>query len=275
MIENTKKLEKNLADSAIYFNNQLLLLRKICESDLKGRAFEVRILLASSCTTGTTLIILGESPKHFYTEIMMLARSFLEKMVNFCYLQICSSSEFEKFLLHPWYRQYHNLNYSKSAGDTTLGVKFLGIDSFRKLPQVKKSLEKFSEKNKKRSWSKKSVDEKVKIISQNTKMDIGFFLINTLSIYSNASESLHGSLFGCSYHTGAYDPSINRNNKSEVYENILKNLILLYAQIGSLIHVTTQLLQSKNNNIEEILNLSLKNQKSSISFLREMLNKQK
>ena len=272
MTENTKKLKKSLVDSIKYFNNQLLLLKRVVNNKLKGKAFEVRILLASSCTTGASSIILGKNPQYFYTEAMMLSRSFLEKMINFCYLQVCSKNEFENFLIHPWYRQYHNLNRSKSANNVTLGLKFSGVDSFKKLPPVQEALEKFSETNKKKNWSKKSIDEKVNIIAQKTKIDVGLFLINTLSIYSSASESLHGSLFGCSYHTGIYDPTINHKNKLEVHENILKNLILLYAQMGSLIHITIKILKLEKYDVDEILNMTSENQKNSISFLKKMLD---
>ena len=99
---NNKKQKTILKDAILNFNAQLCLLRKACESNITGKAQEVKILLASACSTGTSLVILGDKPEYFYLESMMLSRSFLEKIINYCYLQICSDSEYEKFLLHPW-----------------------------------------------------------------------------------------------------------------------------------------------------------------------------
>ena len=274
MIAGIKKLEENLILAEIYFNNQLQLLRHICDKAvLKKRSSQVKILLASSCTTGTALAILGKNYRDFYTETVMLSRSFLEKITNFCYLQICPEEDFNRFLLHPWYRQYHNLNRSKSTANKTLKINFSGIDSFKEIPQVRDALEKFSDQNGNKNWSKKSIDEKVRFIADNTNIDIGFFLLNTISIYSNASESLHGSLFGCSYHTGIYDPSIDHKDAVGVLSNILKNLILLYAQMGSLVHIAIQMLHNENKKIIDFLETSFKNQKDSINFMSAIFDR--
>ena len=70
--------------------------------------------------------------------------------------------------------------------------------------------------------------------------------MNTLTIYTNASEALHGSLLGCVLATGAYSLGLNTKNIQDVYENLYKNTALLYVQLGSIIHEVIKLLSENN-----------------------------
>jgi len=272
-MSNINLYEEKLAKIIISFDRQLFLLRQISRDKLTGRALEVWILIASALSTGSSIIILGKDSKYFFAETIMLARSFLEKIVNFCYLQVCSNSEYEKFMLHPYYRQYHNLNRTKNAHDEKIILQYSGIDEFTKIPQVKKSLEKFSDTNSRKNWSKKTIDEKVAYIKNYSNIDVSFFLMSLLTIYSDASESLHGSLYGCSYHTRVYEPSINQHNKDEVAIYNLKTLILLYANMATLTHLIFQLLKQQNNKIGALFDESKKNQHEILETLNQVFKK--
>jgi len=222
MINRSRKGSDELDKSKFYLEElrkffwcQLTILKGLWNAKLKGRAKEVKIVLGSSCCTGWAIYELGRDYERYYAEMMMLARSFIEKIINFCYVVICDDTEYKKFLLHPLYRAYHQMEKSKYAGNIKLSIKFLGRHFIKNNPKVSEALRLFSESNPRLKWSNKNIDEKVALIKEKTNINIGIFLMNTLTIYSNASEALHGSLFGCSFHTGAYDPSIDISDEKK------------------------------------------------------------
>ncbi len=258
-----------------YFNGFLLaqcsLMYGLFKKKLRGRAEEIKIILGSACSTTTAITKLGEEPEYFYAETVMLARSFIEKIVNFCYLLVCEDKDFKKFLLHPLYKAYKNLSRSRKTEKEEMRIKFSGKIDLEKNPSLKRALTLFPKDR--MSWTDLSIDKRVNYISKKTDINIGMFLLNTLSIYSDASEALHGSLYGCSFHTFAYDPTINHKNKEEVDVNLQKNLTLLYLQLGSMIHEVVKFL-SKENNISDILNGSTKNDKNTVEIMKAAMKEQ-
>ena len=270
MKNDTHTIEHIFSNSVEYFNKQLFLLKKVNRKELSGKAFDTWILIASALSTGSATILLSKKHEYFFTETVMLSRSFLEKIINFCYLQVCSNNEFERFLLHPYYRQYHNLDRSKESHGIKVGLKFSEIKEFKKMPQVENALNKFSQFNPSKNWSKKTVDEKVSFIKNYSKLNIAYFLISTLTIYSDASESLHGSLYGCAYQTRVYEPSINHLDSNAVATNNLKSLILLYANMGILTHSVFQLLKHHKSNVDVLFNESKNNQNEILKILKKM-----
>lgn len=255
------------------FEKEVFCLKKACDSKLQWGYQETKILLASACNTWTAIVVLWKNTEYFFTEIMMLSRSFLEKLVNFYYLQVCDKEDKRKFLAHPWYRQYHNMNISKKAWKHRMEISYSGIESFKKDPKVIESLEIFSEKNPRLNRSNKTLSEKLDIIATSTKLwtDMWMFLLNNLQIYSNASESLHGSLFGCTYHMWVYDPSINHTDISVLNINLLKHTVVLYSGMVSLIHSIIKVI--KQNIPEEIRKDSELNSKNCLLLLKNLLKK--
>jgi hypothetical protein len=239
-----------LRDSLV---NQLGVLKRVCGANLSGRAYEVRIVVASACSTGSALCELGKKPEYFYAEMMMLARSLIEKLTNYCYLQICSEEEFEKFLLHPYYKSFHNSDRFKSAGFKKMGLQYSGKESLKSHPQTKRALEIFSEINPKKNWSDLNIDRKVEDISRKTNLSVEFFLLNTLTIYSNASEALHGTLYGCALPTGAFTPGVKSDDVASVHKNVLQNAGLIYVQLSSIIHELIKLLTGSFTDLSPLL----------------------
>ena len=68
----------------------------------------------------------------------MLARSFIEKVVNFCYVLICDEDDYKHFLSYPYYRMFHNLDRQKTAGKHTIYLKFAGVDGLRTILPLRK-----------------------------------------------------------------------------------------------------------------------------------------
>jgi len=254
-----------------YFHNFLLaqssILKGVVSQKLNKRAEEVKVVLASACNTATAIAELGKKEEYFYNEAVMLARSFIEKIINFCYLMVCDDEDFEKFVLHALYKSYKNLDRCRRTEKYNLGIKFTGKIDIEKNPNLKKALELFPKD--KMHWTKLDINKRVNCIGKKTDINIGIFLLDTLSIYSDASEALHGSLYGCSFHTFVFDPTIDHTNKEEVEENLQKNITLLYWQLGSMIHEVIKFLDKKNK-LQELLKGSSKNNEQALKIMKEI-----
>lgn len=249
-----------------YFKAQLTILKGLCDSKLIDRAAETRIVIASACSTGTAMFQLGENLDFFYAEMMMLGRAFIEKLTNYCYLQVCDDIEYKRFFSHPFYKMFHNSDKIKHTPKVKLGVRYSGKDDLKKDVKVAEALGLFSDSNPRMNWSKLNVDKKVAIISQRTKIQTEFFLMNTLTVYSNASEALHGSLYGCALPTGAYTLGIDHTKKVMVYNNLLKNAALLYVQLGSMIDETIKFIIGDKENL--LLKGSQNNEKHALDIMK-------
>lgn len=222
------------------------LLYKLKHHLLQWRAYTVRVLLSSMCSTWSAILELSNKPEYFYCEMIMLARSFIEKSINFCYLNICSDSDLERFLLHPLYKSYSNFKQEKTAWKHKLRIEFESREKYRENNKaLQRALILFPKE--KLNWSQKNIHQKLDEIAVKTSINIPIFLMNTLTIYSNASEALHGSLYWCSFHTYAYEPWIDHNNPKEVEENSFKHLTLLLAQLGSIINEILKYLDDDND----------------------------
>jgi len=213
-INDLEKSKLYLTELRKFFWCQLTILKGLWNAKLKGRAEEIKIVIGSSCCTGWAIYELGGDYERYYTEMMMLARSFIEKIINFCYVMVCDEKEYKKFLLHPLYRAYHQMEKSKYAGNVKLEIKFSERHLIKNNPKISEALKLFSESNPRLNWTDKNLDKKVAVLKTKTNVNIGIFLMNTLTIYNTASEALHGSLYGCSF------------GNSQEFVAILKNLCM-------------------------------------------------
>lgn len=245
---------------------ELSILKGLCSLNLNERAQNTKIVIASACSTGTAIHELSKKPEYFYSETIMLSRSFIEKVTNFCYLQVCDDKEYDRFLLHPLYRAFHNSDRSKVAGANSIGLTFSGRAEMGKNANIQKALAIFSDSNQKLNWSNLGIDKKVALIAEKSKISVEFFLLNTLTLYSDASEALHGSLYGCALPTRAYIPGENHKDVSILEENLLKNIALLYVQMGSLVHETLKMF-SDTKGIETLIEGSKKNHEYAIQII--------
>lgn len=267
--EELQNLELHVSQLGKLFLEELMLLRLYCKANLTGRAKEVRIVAASACSTGNAIHILSEKPEYFYAETVMLARSYVEKMVNFVYLHACDDDEYERFLLHPLYRAYHNADKSKFAGQQKIGITYSGREQMKLDSRMQQALSIFSETNSKLSWSKLGIDQKIAIIKDRSKVSTAFFLLNTLTIYSDASEALHGSLYGCALPTKAYIPGSNTSNTEVINKSLLQDIALMYVQMSSLIHELLKI-STEVEGIQTLLEKSTEFQKEAVSTLKKM-----
>jgi hypothetical protein len=250
------------------------LAKGLLSEKLDQRSEQSKVLLGSCCQTAVAITKLCDEWKYFYSDAVILSRAFIEKIINFCYLLVCDKNEFDSFFKHTVQKSYRKLDRSISIGDLNLKMKFCGNIDLENSPLLKESLEEYTSKSgkEKTHWTSVSLENRIKLLSDRTNLNIGFFMMNTLIIYEDASESLHGTLYGCSYYTGAYEPNLDTTNPSEVEKNALKKVALLHWQLGLLFHETIILISEKNK-INDILQGSKKNYKNVFGLMKRILEK--
>jgi hypothetical protein len=99
-----------------------------------------------------------------------------------------------------------------------------------------------------------------------------FFTLSKLQYYSDASEALHGSLYGCSYGVGAFDPEFEREKEGELDKKLYKDSACNLLHLGMLIHETFTLI-SYSADIKELWNHSYNNRGAALNLHFHILEK--
>lgn len=277
MTHSLKDLRQYHNEATQFFGSELLLLKEAVSKVKDDRLSKAAILLISCGQTGAALLQLANQTERFTSESVMLARAFIEKITNFCYVGICDENEYRAFVLHPIYKHYHNSGSPKMEDDLDSAVKDSAIrkekqTQLKKIPIVQEALEIFSERRSNLNWTKKSMDQRIDAIRDWGKLLDVFFTINKLQYYSDASEALHGSLYGCTYGVGVFDPDFDHTNQDEFDKRLYKDSSCVLLHLGMLIHESFTLI-SYSNDIQEIWDSSYKNRGQALNLLFHVLEK--
>ncbi|RUA16913.1 MAG: hypothetical protein DSY83_04970 [Flavobacteriia bacterium] len=263
-------------EASNFFASELIMLKEVIPKIKDERQAKVSLLLISCTQTGAALLQLANQTDTFTSESVMLSRAFMEKITNFCYVSVCEEKEFRAFILHPIYKYYHSIgefNYGdlEFEKESILNNDDL-IDrlnerknerrkkqnELKKNTIVKEALEIFSETKSYLRWTKTTLDQRIKTIENWGKLMAVFFTLSKFEYYSDASEALHGSLYGCTYGVGGFDPAFEIKNEEEIDKKLYRDSACNLLRLGMLIHETFTLI-SYSSDIKEIWNHSYKN----------------
>lgn len=256
-----------------FFGAELILLQEVIPKITDERIAKTATLLISGKQTGAALIQLATQVECFSSEVTMLARSFMETVTNFCYASICDEKEYRAFILHPVYKYYFKVgihlmdemkDYETYRDHADAIVK--KRKELKEIPVVQEALTIFSETKPNLSWSKKSLNERIKVLEEWGKFLDVFFSLNKIQYYSDASEALHGSLYGCTYDIGVFDPEFDHTNKEELYKKLYKDEACMILYLGTLIHESLTLIKYSND-ISDIWDYSYKNRGLALNLL--------
>jgi hypothetical protein len=215
------------------------LVRKVLTLDIGSKLSQIKILLATCSNTAQAIVQLSHNSEYFFSEMIVLSRAFVEKSINFCYLAICDESEYDNYLKYTIQKSYRKLDRSEKCLNTSLGIKYSGASSYLESnPEIQEAVTQFTSKNGKEitRWTKANIQKRIEIIAEKSDLNHEILMLNILSIYEDASETLHGTLYGCSYHTWCYEPNIDHTNPAEVEINTQKKISLLFIQLCALFH---------------------------------------
>jgi len=276
-LKNLKNYHKHASQ---FFGSQLTLLKAAIPKVSDDRQAKAAMLLMSGGQTGAALLQLAKQTDTFTGESVMLARAFMEKMINFCYVCICDDKEYRAFILHPIYKHYHNLGSIRLEDNLDLSnVEQIPKNYeekqriFKEKAIVQEALALFSETKPNMSWTSRTLNERIEVIENWGKLLDVFFRFSKMQYYADASEALHGSLYGCTYGIGAFDPEFDREKKGELSKKLYKENACVLLHLGMLIHETFTMISYKNN-IQEIWGYSYQNRGNALNLLFHVLERE-
>jgi hypothetical protein len=251
-----------------FFNAQLSLLERLYQHQFTNLKHlddtclgNLYFLLFSIHHTGTSISIL--STYYHINECYILARSFLEKLINYTYLLSCDDEEYSKYLAYTKQKSYRILNRSFAVGDSKVSLTWSGSIDLDKDSELKKAIDMFTGKTGKHKtrWTSKNLSNMLESIEHNGKIDIVYLMCAILYIYDDASEALHGTLYGSLFHIGIYTGQ-KPSSENELKEAVNKSLLTLFLVLGCCVHtllnafhkvsdIENMLIESKRN-LDEI-----------------------
>lgn len=251
---------------------QLTILRGVLSTKLDEKTEKIKIVLASTCNTGTAICELSKKPEYFHGEIVMLSRAFIEKVINAIYLTICDEDEFEKYFKHTISKSVRKLDRKIKVNDQEISIKYSGIEDFKKDIKVQEAIDAFTSISGKEitHWTKASMEKRMELIQTRAKINIPIFMLNTLSIYEDASEALHGTLYGCSFFTWAYEPNVDRSSTAALNDYTNSKTTLILWQLGVMVDEVIAHL-ANSNKIVDLTEASKKNVLATIDLIKPTL----
>ena len=256
-----------------FFGAELMLLKEAIPKITDDRISKTATLLMSEGQTGEAFLQLASQVEYFTSESVMLTRSFMETVTNFCYASICDEKEYRAFILHPIYKYYHNVGHYIMDEINDYNTYQEHVDALIKkqeklktVPIIQEALAMFSETKPNLTWTKKSMNERIKALEKWGKFLDPLFSFNKLHYYSDASEALHGSLYGCIYDVGTFDPDFDHTNEEELSKKLYKDNACMILYLGTLIHESLTLIKYSND-IQEIWEYSYKNRGRALNLV--------
>jgi len=273
-LDNLKHYHK---EALQFFASEILLLKEVIPKIVDERLAKCATLLMSCGQTGAALLQLASQTENFTSESTMLARAFMEKITNFCYASICDEKEYRAFQLHPIYRHYHNLENPRleddlGSFDVIFAARKEKQEKLKKNDIVQEALTIFSETKPHLNWTKKTLSQRIQTLEEWGKFMDFIFVINKTQYYSDASETLHGSLYGCTYSLGLFDPDFDREKPEELEKKLFKDSACMLLHLGMLIHESFTLI-NYTDKIEEIWNHSYKNRSHALGLLMHIIER--
>lgn len=272
-------LKKYHNEATQFFTSQLIMLKEIIPKITDERQSNAALLLISCTQTGAALIQLANQTDSFTSESVMLSRAFMEKITNFCYVSICDEKEYRAFILHPIYKHYHNVGSIQREDDINLDqleesvkVRTEKQEKLKQISIVQEALKMFSDTKPYLNWTNKKLHERIEVIAKWGKLMDVFFTLSKLQYYSDASEALHGSLYGCTYRLGVFDPDFDRNKPEELDKKLYKENACVLLDLGMLIHEAFTLI-SYSADIKEMWGHSYNNRRQALNLQFHILGK--
>jgi len=171
---------------------------------------------------------------NFLSESYMLARALLEKLINYMYVLVCEEDEYQKYLNYTKQKGYRILNRSLTVGDQKAELKWSGAVNLDDNPELREAVNQFTSAKGKTitRWTSLSPQKRLAIIRDKGKIKIEGLMLSTLGIYDDASEALHGTLYGSAFHFGFFEGKTLRKveDLAEIYRS---KLLFLFFALGT------------------------------------------
>lgn len=213
--------------------DRLVQIEPSLRSSMVARISDIHPIYSSIIEDAISVRILGADGR--LNQSYIIARAFLERLINYCFLQISSQEEYGNFIDYSDNKAGRRLSRSMMI-DGKIKAKVEYAEGKYELPEhVKKAIVKFTSENgrEKTRWTKLGLPERAAVIEKESEKN-GLFM-HLLIIYADASEALHGTLYGSLFHFGIYDPGSVPTDQASLDKHRYSTLSMLYLVFGSAI----------------------------------------
>ena len=130
----------------------------------------------------------------------IISRALLERITNYCFLQLCSDEDFKDYIDYSVNKCGRRVDRSVEAYGKVRARIALKEGTFVLPPEVVAAVAKFtSERGKEKTrWTNISLPERAAVVE--VKLGNTGLFVSLLTVYADASEALHGTLYGATFH---------------------------------------------------------------------------
>lgn len=188
----------------------------------------------------------------------IVSRALLERLTNFCFLQVCTAPEFSDYVDYSLNKAGRSLDRSIEANGKVKARIALNGGDFELPSEISAAIAKFtSERGREKTrWTNVSLPDRVAVIE--AKLGNTGLFMSLLTIYADASEALHGTLYGAAFHLGAYQAS-PPHDQASLDQHRRQTLSALYLMAGGGIDTLFSLLASLGDSHFKNVALASKN----------------
>ncbi len=218
-----------------FYMAQVAVLQGLYESpevnSAPDRIASLYPLLFGIHSTGLSIGLLARHGQ--LNECFMLARAFLERLINYMYLLFCDEEEFLRYLAHTKQKGFRMLNRSIKAGDLQAELRWSGSVDLDKERELREAINLFTgDKGREITrWTSVTLSDRLAIIAEKGGLEIGPLMLAFLGIYQDASEALHGTLYGSIFHIGVFTKNLP-SRKSALYKTYNEQFSMLFFALG-------------------------------------------
>lgn len=202
------------------------------ESDLP-RVSLLHPLVISMLEDAISIRLIGNDVRTNQTYV--IARALVERYTNYCYLLLCDDKEFTDYVDYSLNKAGRRLDRSiEIDGEVKarIGLK----DGAVELPsQIQQTIAKLTSDRgrEKTRWTNVPLPERAAAVEARVKAS-GLFM-TLLTIYADASEALHGTLYGALFHLGVFDYGAVPHDQQSLDQHRYTTLCCLYLMSGGLL----------------------------------------
>ncbi|MCU7999420.1 DUF5677 domain-containing protein [Shewanella sp. SM95] len=204
-----------------------------CQSN---RPVKLYPLLAAIIEDSISLDILATHSR--INQCYIISRALLERVINFSYLLYAPDDEYNSFVDYTKNKAARSLSRGVVIdGKEKISLKF-SSDGYELPQDYKNAVDKFTSKNGREipRWTKLNIDKRADFLDKKSGKNL---LVHVLMIYADASEALHGTLYGALFHIGVYNPGTVPSDEASFNKQKYNSLSFLYfmgsAAIGTLL----------------------------------------
>jgi hypothetical protein len=241
---------------AFLLGKQALIMERIPISLGQNRLDLSRPLLLGISSNAQAIIKLAKD--NFGNEVYPIARSLIERIITFYYLQSCDQSELDNYIDYSKQKTYRQFIKTITINDKTFKIALAKDIDLYKFPELKNAVDKFTSVKKKKPitrWSNISLEDKLAAIDSVGEANIKLLMITLLSIYDDGSEALHGTLYGCTFHLGAFKPGKLIKHPDDMSKKHRDNLTMIFFLFGHLLGDLNYYVAEKSG-LKDLLELS-------------------